>query len=193
MNKAKIGDKVSSELIANGGLQSSIGIHSLWTTECYDAQGNLKWVEKDRPNVCTTEGINFMLDVMFHNTAAKTVWYVALFDRAAYTPAITDTYHLWADAGGNNCSEVTAYTSATRVAYVEAAASSKVTTNTASKASFTMNDTKTIQGAALVSLNTKSDHTAGDYLFSVSKFAVARDVIDTDVLRVTISITGADI
>lgn len=189
MDKAKIGAKVSCDVIANNGMQMPVGIHSLWTTECYDAQGNLKWVEKDRPNVCTTEGINFMLDVMFHGTAAKGTWYVALYEDTAYVPAITDTYHAWADSLVTEC---TAYDEANRVAYVEAAASSKVTTNTASKASFTMNDTKTIQGAALVSLNTKSDHTVGDYIFCVSDFAVARSVVATDVLRVTIAITGAD-
>lgn len=189
MNKAKFGAKVSSELNANNGTQIPIGIRSLWTTECYDAQGNLKWVEKDRPNVCTTEGINFMLDVMFHNTTAKGTWYVALYKDTAYVPAITDTYDAWAETLVEECTE---YDEAARVEFVEAAASSKVTTNSASKASFTMNGSVTVQGAALVSNSAKSNHANTDFLFCVSDFALARSLVSTDILRVTVTVTGAD-
>jgi len=165
-----------------------IMLSSLWTTECYDKDGNLKWVEKERPNVVTDEGINFMLDVMFHGATAEGTWYVSLFESDS-TPLTSWTYDAYADSLVTEC---TAYDEATRPAYTEAAASSKSITNSADKASFTINNTKTIYGAALVSLNTKSDHTAGDYLFCASRFASSRSVVDDDVLRVTVTISGAD-
>lgn len=187
-NKSNINDNMTAELVAQNSMADGINVRTKWTTECYGADGTLKWIEQDRPNVCTTEGINHMLDVEFHGVAAKGTWYVALFESNS-TPAITDTYDLWADS---LVTESTAYTSATRVEYNEAAASAKVMTNTANKASFTINDTKTLYGAALVSNSTKSHHAAGDFVFCSSTFASPRAVVDTDVLRVTITITGAD-
>ncbi len=147
-----------------------------------------EWVQG---NVITTQGLNHMLDVTFHGTTALGTWYLLLFEDN-YAPLIGDTY---AVPGFN---ESTAYTEATRPAFVEAAASGKVITNTANKATFTMNDTKTIYGAALVSAtadgNTK-DNTAGagGVMFCASKFSTAKSVVVTDILQISCTITLADV
>jgi len=90
----------------------------------------------------------------------------------------------------------TTYDEATRPAYNEAAASSKSITNSANKAVFTMNATKTIYGAALVgggtTADTKGDVAGGGTLFSGSKFPSSKNVVDDDILNVTITITLAD-
>lgn len=184
----KFGDKAEASVETARGIAQKLWLGSLWTTECYDKNGNLKWVEKDRPNVVTDEGINFMLDVMFHGATQEATWYVSLFESDS-TPLVGWTYDLYADSLVTEC---TAYDEAARVAFNEAAASGKSITNSANKATFTMSATKDVYGAALVSLNTKSDHTAGDYLFCASRFSSARSVVDDDVLRVTVTITGAD-
>ena len=189
MDKTKLQDLASASIDSNGCSSGRLNIHSLWTTECYDKDGNLKWVEKDRPNIVTDEGINAMLNIMFHGDAAKNPWYVAIFESNS-TPATSDTYDLWADSLVTECNA--AYDEETRPVYVEAAATGKAITNSASKAVFTMNNNKTIYGAALVSNSTKGGHVAGDFLFCVSTFAVARSVVNADILRVTIAIAGAD-
>lgn len=183
-----MGDKADANIESSRALAQKMWIGSIWTTECHDKNGNLKWVEENRPNVVTDEGINFMLDVMFHNATQEATWYVSIFESNS-TPLVGWTYDLYADSLVTEC---TAYDEATRVAYNEAAAGSKSITNSANKATFTINDTKDIYGAALVSNSTKSDHTAGDYLFCASLFSSARSVVDDDVLRVTVTITGAD-
>jgi hypothetical protein len=188
MNKCKFGDNAVAGIESVRDSLQRVFMRSLWTTECYDKDGNLKWIEEDRPNVVTDEGINAMLDIMFHNATQKATWYVTIFDDNV-TPLVSWTYDLFADSQANECE---AYDELTRPEYVEAAASGKSITNSANKATFTMNDTKTIYGAALVSNSTKSNHAAGDWLFCVSTFASARAVVDDDVLKVTVTITGAD-
>jgi hypothetical protein len=186
--RMKMGDKMDANIEFAKGINSKVGIGTLWTTECYDKDGNLKWVEQDRPNVVTDEGINALLDIMFHGTSAKGTWYVAIFE-ADSTPATGWAYDTFANSDTTECQ---AYDEATRPAFTEAAASAKSMTNTSNKAAFTISDTKTIYGAALVSNSTKGDHTAGDYLFCASRFGSSRAVVDDDVLRVTVTISGAD-
>ena len=90
----------------------------------------------------------------------------------------------------------TAYDEVTRPAYNEAAASGKSITNSANKATFTIDATKTIYGAALVgggsAATTKGDVAGGGTLFSAGKFAASKSVINDDVLNITITITLAD-
>jgi hypothetical protein len=189
IQKANMQDIIACEAERKRGLFENLGVRTRWEWEFFRRlkSGKLrKFGEDFTPNVCTTEGINFMLDVMFHGTAAVATWYIALFEND-YTPLITNTY---AVPGYTECE---AYDEATRVAYNEAGASSKVTTNSANKAVFTFNGTKTIYGGSLVSNSTKGDAAAeGAVLFCSSKLSSSQSVIATDVLRVTIAITGAD-
>jgi len=89
--------------------------------------------------------------------------------------------------------ECTAYSEANRQAYVEAAASSQSITNSANKATMTINATKTIYGAALVGGgtdgNTKGDVAGGGYMYCASKFSEAKPVENGDTIKITITIT----
>jgi hypothetical protein len=80
-------------------------------------------------------------------------------------------------------------TKTTRQAYVEAAAAAKVTTNAASKATFTFNATKTLYGAFLISDSTKGG-TSGT-LLAAAKFAAPKGVVATDQLLLTYTFTAA--
>jgi hypothetical protein len=141
-------------------------------------------------NVCTGEGLNRLLDVMFHGTTQIATWYIEIFESNT-TPSDGTTY------ATPVYTPSTAYDEATRPAYDEAAASSKVTTNTASKATFTMNDTKTIYGAALVgggsAATTKGDAAGGGVMFAAAKFGSPKSVVAADVLLVTVTLTAADV
>jgi hypothetical protein len=163
-------------------------VRSIWDWEHY-REGKLldEWKED---NICTDEGLNSILDIMFHAATQLTTWYVLIFETDT-TPAAGTTYAVpvW--------TECTAYAEATREEYVEAAASSKSITNSASKAEFTMNATKTIYGAGLVAggtdANTKGDAAGGGTLYAASKFAASKAVENLDVLKVTITLTSSDV
>jgi len=124
-----------------------------------------------------------------HWDTAIGTWYMGLFEDD-YTPLVSNTY------AAPGFTESTAYTEATRPAFVEAAASSKVTSNNASKAAFTMNATKTIYGAFLcgggTDGSTKGNTDGGGTLFASSKFSSAKSVVNTDILLVSCTITLAD-
>lgn len=137
-------------------------------------------------NIVTLQGKNKLNDVMFHGDTQITTWYVLIFSTNT-TCVNTMTYAVPV------FTESTVYNEATRPAYVEAASSSQVTTNTASRAVFTMNDTATIYGCALVGGGTdptvKGNTAGGGTLYSASLFSSAKSVVATNVLSVGISIT----
>ncbi|MEA3341913.1 MAG: hypothetical protein U9R15_18275 [Chloroflexota bacterium] len=185
--KAKFGDKVEA-LVEKGALgEGKLGITSAWEWEHWRG-GKLidEWKER---NLCTNEGLDAVLNIMFHASTQITVWAVALFEDD-YTPISTNTY---ATPG---YTESSAYTEGVRQDFVEAAAASQSITNSASKAEFSINATKTIYGAALVGggtdYNTKGNTAGGGTLFSSSKFSSSKAVENGDTLKVTITITSSD-
>jgi hypothetical protein len=185
--KAKASDTVSGTVKRPVRTGHNVGITVHWEWEHYREGQLIDTWEYD--NTCSDEGLDHMLDVTFHGTTAISPWYVEIFESDT-TPDGDTTY---ATPVYTPC---TAYDEATRPEYEEAAASSQVTTNTANKAEFTISGTKTIYGAALVgggsAATTKGDTAGGGTLFSASKFAAAKNVVDDDVLNVTIAVTLAD-
>lgn len=135
-------------------------------------------------NLVVNEGLNSLLDIMFHASTQITTWYLGVFE-GNYTPVATVTAATIASAA----TESTAYTSATRPEYVEAAAASQSITNSASRASFTFNATKTIYGAFLVSNSTKSGTTGT--LFSAARFATSKAVESGDELLLTYTFSAS--
>lgn len=185
----KIKDRIDAILIRAATSLMRFKITATYEWECYDKYGNLKWRDCNH-NVCTTEGLNRLLDVMFHGTTQITTWYIGLFESNT-VPAITATY------AAPIFTESTAYDEATRPAFVEAAASNKVLTNSANKAVFTMNAEKTIYGGFLcgggTDGSTKGDTAGGGVIFNAAQFGSgSKAVVDDDVLQVTVTLTGAD-
>lgn len=58
------------------------------TFRCYDAQGNLKWEEIDRPNSLADEGEYLFLDVTLRNGTAPSNYFLRLYNA---TPGETST------------------------------------------------------------------------------------------------------
>lgn len=135
-------------------------------------------------NLVVNEGLDALLNIMFHGSTQITSWYIGLFE-GNYTPVATVTAATIVAAA----TECTAYTQSTRQAYDEAAASSQSITNSASRATFTFNASKTIYGAFLVSLATKSGTTGT--LFSAAKFSTSKSVESGDELLLTYNFTAA--
>jgi hypothetical protein len=140
------------------------------------------WV--DRPNnIIVTEGLNYLLDVALGGGTQYATFYTFPF-AGNVTPVST-----WTAANVTaNSTEITAYDEATRVAYVDAAASGGVMTNSASKASFTFNGSGSLYGFCVVSASAKSS-TSG-VLFSGGRLTSApKSYADDDVINAAYTVT----
>lgn len=142
--------------------------------------------EFEESNLVVNEGLNALLDIMFHGSTQITTWYLGIFE-GNYTPLATVTAATIASAS----TECTAYANSTRPEYVEGSSSSQVITNSANRASFVFNATKTIYGAFLVSSSTKSG-TSGT-LFSASQFGSSKAVVSSDELLLTYQFTASSV
>jgi hypothetical protein len=187
MEKARVKTTAGAEIerALNEVARASIG--SLWEWEHYRG-GELidQWAER---NLCTDEGLNYLLDVFFSEATPITAWYVAVYDNN-HTPAAGNSY---ATPG---FTEATNY-SGDRPAWTEAGVAAKSITNSASKASLTFTSAATIYGAALVGGgtddDTKGDTAGGGTLFNVSAFSSgAKGMASSDILKVTVSLSIAD-
>lgn len=183
IEKAKAIDTVAGGLIANTGAQEGVKAAGKYVVECFDKDGNLKWVAES-DNLVVNVGLQYMAGVALTSTSQITTWYVGLYGAASSNnPAAGDTM-----SSHIGWTEVTDYTEATRPAATFAAATNanpSVVTNTASKAVFSINGTTVVGGAFLTSNNTKSGTTGT--LFSAADFSAPgdRSVVSGDVLNVT--------
>lgn len=142
--------------------------------------------EWEDSNIVVNEGLDNLLSVYFNAGTQITTWYIGVFE-ANYTPVATVTAATITSAS----TECIAYDETTRQAYVEAAPASQSITNSANKATFTFNATKTIYGAFLVSASAKSA-TSG-VLFSAAQFSSPKSVVDNDQLLLTYTFTASSV
>lgn len=137
-------------------------------------------------NRVVDQGLTHLLDVAFNSGAQITAWYLGIYE-GNYTPQADD-------AAANiaaRSTESTAYNEAARVTFQNAAPAGNAVTNSANRAVFTMNATKTIYGCFLASTSAKQS-TLGT-LMSVTLFTNARAVISGDELLVTYTLTASDV
>ena len=137
-------------------------------------------------NLVVDQGLTHILDILFKSGTQISAWYLGIFE-ANYTPAADDT----AANIAARSTESTAYTEATRQAFTAGAIAANAVDNTAARATFTINATKTMYGVFLVSTSAKSG-TLGT-LLSVASFTTARSVIAADELLVTYTMTAQDV
>lgn len=142
--------------------------------------------EFEDSNLVVNEGLNSLLNIYFAGATQVMTWYLGLFE-GNYTPVATVTAATITSAS----TECVAYASATRPEYQEAAASGQSITNSANRASFVFNATKTIYGAFLISSNVKSGTTGT--LFSAARFSTAKAVESGDELLLTYTFTASSV
>lgn len=161
-------------------MRNGIKIGGVFLVECYGPDGRLKWREWAE-NLITNEGLDHILDVVLHAASQVTTWYVGLKNTGA--PAAGDT--LASHAGWTENSNYTG----NRQEYVEAAASGQSITNSANKASFSINaDSQTIAGAFLASVATGTSGT----LLCVANFSSSKSADNGDTVQVTYTVSAAD-
>lgn len=165
---------MSSEKVKAGGV---------FTVQCFDKDGQLKWEAKEH-NLVVNVGLKDMNEKYFTGSGYTAAWYLGLYGAAATNdPAAGDTM-----ASHAGWTEVTAYSQATRPQAIfgtATAADPSVISNTASVAVFSVNGTATVGGAFLTSDNTKGGTTGT--LFSAGDFQAPgdRSVVSGDTLNVT--------
>lgn len=181
MEQSKANDQVTAAMVANRGSSDGVAAGGVYTVECRDAQGNLKWTDTFH-NLVVNEGLKDMNDKYFSGSGYTAAWYIGLVTG----PGSGNTY-----AAGNTLAshagwtENTNYVGNRKAATFGAAttADPSVITNSGSPASFTMNsNAQTIAGALLASV---ASGTSG-ILFSVGNFTGGDKIVDSgDVLNVT--------
>ena len=161
-------------------MEDNFKIGGIFNVVCYDKDGVEKWRDEAK-NIVPDAGLNHILDVVVHGTTAVSPWYIGL--KGVGTAVAADTL-----ASHASWTENTAYTG-DRKEMVEAAASGKSISNSASKATFAItSDAQTIAGSFLASTATG---TSG-VLLSVADFTGGNKSCDSgDSLEVTYTLSAA--
>lgn len=178
-------DAVAAALTKTLGAGEAASAKGIYTMECRDADGNLKW-STELPNLVVNQGLQDMNNQYFRSGGGTytAAWYLGLYGAAASNnPVAGDTA-----ASHAGFTEITPYSNATRPACtfgVPTTANPSVATNSASVAAFNINATATVGGAFLISNSTKGG--GSGVLFSASDFQSPGDrtVASGDTLNVT--------
>ena len=164
-------------------MESKLKIGGTFHFECFDKDGNLKWAE-DTHNLVVNQGLDFILNVLLHNTTQVHPWYVGIFE-GNYTPVATDT----AASFTSNSTESSAYSEGVRQTYTDVVSSGQSITNSAAKATFSINASKNIYGAFMQSVSTIGATTGT--LLCAARFSAARSVVSGDQILVTYTLSAA--
>lgn len=180
-DKATSSELVSASVTVSNSMSSGARAGGVYTVQCFDKDGNLKWEDK-APNLVVNQGLKDMNDKYFSGSAYTATWYLGLITgpSSGTTFAAGDT--LASHAGWT---EFTNYTGNRKAITFGAAttADPSVITNP-SVVAFTISGAGgTVAGAFLSSVATG---TAG-ILFSESDFQAPGDriVVSGDVLNVS--------
>lgn len=139
---------------------------------------------EESSNLIVDTGLNTILNTMFTGSPAQvSPWFVGLYNNAV-APATT-----WTTANIDGIADKTdlEFDEVTLPIYVETVTANQVT-NSASKATFTFNQTVTVNGAFLKSTNPKAAADTSGLLMAASQFGTGRTLNNTDELLVTYTI-----
>lgn len=184
-DKFGLKDTVHCSVESSRGTTNGIGVHSVWNFECYDKNGKLKWVDLDRPNIVTHEGLDDMLTVYLDNGTQSATWYVGLVNTNT-AAAATMTYAVPVFTEDVDYGELVRQT-------FTGVVSSQAITNSASKATFTITTGgQTLYGCFLTNHNVKGNTAeAGKKLFCYALFSSGKAVEAGDTFKAWTTVTAA--
>lgn len=168
-------------------MKSGIGVKGLWRLNFRIRNKTTNEIEEfvdDIHNLVVNEGLNNLLDVMFHAGTQTDPWYIGLKNNGG--AAATDTYSGMI-SDGEAWTEFEEY-SDHRKEFVEAAAASQAITNTGSVGQFDITSAGQIYGAFLTSVESKDENPAGAVLFSAGDISSFRTVDSGDQVNITLTI-----
>lgn len=164
-------------------------VSTIWRWEHY--RGGVLIDTWQDENVVTNEGLDYLLNAAFKGSTAISSWYFATYEND-YTPNGGETY---AVPGFTEC---VAIDETTRPACSLGSVLNQSVDNSANKATFTFNASKTIYGGGLMGGGTAPD-TIGDTLGGGKVYCVARFssgsklVADDEVLKVIMELRAQDV
>lgn len=165
---------------ANSGVVMGLNWHNVYKFECFDANGNLKWVDEVTNLVCDA-GANDLLTNYFKGSAYTAAWYVGLTTGTTFANGDTSASH-------SGWTEFTAYSQATRPAWTGGTASARSISNSGSQAVFSINGSGgTVAGAFLISNNTISGTTG--VLYGEAALSSSRTLASGDTLNITVTLS----
>lgn len=181
-DKAISADHIGASFIANNGTKAGTSAGGVYTVQCFDKDGKLKWEDKSH-NLVVNEGLKDMNDKYFSGSGYTATWYVGLITGPASGTAFAAADTLASHAGWTEFSD---YAGARKAAVFAAAtlADPSVITNSASPASFSITGAGgVVAGAFLASVSSGSS----GILFSESDFQAPGDrtVVSGDTLNIT--------
>ena len=157
---------------------ANIAAHSVYTATCYDRDGNVKWTETV-PNLVVNQGLDDLLNKYFKGSSYSASHFVGLKGTGTVVAADTLASH-----GG--WAEISDYTG-NRKALTLGTVSGQSVSNTASKATFEIDDTATVAGAFVCDA---SSGTSG-ILYGAANFSSSRAVENGDTLEVTVTLNAS--
>jgi len=182
LEKSKSADAVSCAVVRNVGPSESAHGGGVFTIQCFDKEGKLKW-EEQAHNLVVNEGLDDMNSKYFTGSGYTSAWYLGLISGTGPTIAATDT--LAAHGGWIEVTPSTGYTGNRKAVTFGGAttADPSVISNSGSASQFAMLGTYVVSGAFLCSV---ASGTSG-VLFSASEFNAPgdRSVVSGDTLNVT--------
>jgi hypothetical protein len=166
---------------------AGLRVKTHWIAEVIDKEGNV--VSRDIvDNTMMTEGLNHYLNAVFRGATTLPNWYIIPFSSNT-TPSASDTY------ASRTFTEYSGFSESTRRSFTSDAASTDGSlTNESNLASFSITETVTIYGGALVAgSSTKGDTTvSGGILMAAAKFTSAQVLAAGNTLRVHVAVTAVD-
>lgn len=182
--KLDTNDTITAGLTMRGGHTEGVEVHGVYRAECYDKDGNLKWVE-EFDNLVTTVGKNDLLDKYLGNTGAG-VLYMGLKGTGSAAVGDTMASHAgWSEVGLANAPTYSG--NRPTPSFSAASGGSKATS---SAVSFTFTGSGTVAGCFLNVGGSATKDTTTGILYSAGDFAASRSVVNTDVLNVTYTATA---
>jgi hypothetical protein len=184
-------DSAETRYAAKHQMESGLAFHGHVFTDHF-RDGKLIHSCDQGGNTFTTEGMAYLLNVMFFTTskAGSAIFYVGIFKNNV-TPAVGDTAAAKLGAGGTygECQDADYDSPATnKPSYTVVSTATASCTNAAAAASFTIAKEITVYGAFLSTEKAKTATTGT--LMCAKAFTSSRAVIDNDVLAVTYIITA---
>lgn len=185
-----MGDVVDATVTRNAGQQDFVDMAGVYTAECYDAAGNLKWSDKIE-NLTTNVGRQDLLSKYFISNAGPGAIVMGLkgTGSAAYTD--TQSSHAgWLEVGGANAPTYSGTRKTPSFSAVTSANPAVLATSAA--VVFSMTGSGTVAGAFInIGGSSTIDNTTG-ILFSAGDFtAGSKTVTSGDTINVTYTLSAA--
>ena len=189
LDRTIFGDAVDATVSRGAGQTDQVGLEGVYTFECFDAQGNLKWADQI-DNLTTNVGRKSLLDSYFANTGGGAV-VMGLKGTGTAAYADTQASHAgWLEVGNANAPTY----SGTRKtpAFSAATTANPSVLATSAAVVFSMTGSGTVAGAFInIGGSSTIDSTAGT-LFSAGDFtAGSKTVTSGDTINVSYTLSAS--